>query len=158
MAVKPYSVKFFFYYVALDDNRSLNLKKKFFFNWRRIALRYCVVFCHTTMQVSRNYTYITCLPSSHPSRSSDCQAGVPALYSSFQPAIYFTRGSVCMSALLSPFVPPSPSLIVCISPFSTSASLFLPCKHVHQYHFSRFHICSLIHCICFFLSSLLHSV
>ena len=27
MKVKPYSVKFFFYYVALDDDRSLNFKK-----------------------------------------------------------------------------------------------------------------------------------
>ena len=38
-------------------------KKEFFFNWRKIALQCYVGFCHTTMQISHNYTYITCLPS-----------------------------------------------------------------------------------------------
>ena len=42
--------------------------------------------------------------------------------------------------------------------FSMSASLFLPCKQVHLYHFSRFHIYVLIYSICFSLSDLLHSV
>ena len=40
--------------------------------------------------------------------------------------------------------------------FSTSASLFLPCKPVHLYHFSRFHIYALIYDTSFF--DLLHSV
>ena len=40
----------------------------------------------------------------------------------------------------------------------TSVSLFLPCKPVHLYHFSRFYIYVLIHDICFSLSDLLHSV
>ena len=40
----------------------------------------------------------------------------------------------------------------------TSASLFLPCKPVHLYHLSRFHIYALIYYICFSLSDLLHSV
>ena len=39
-----------------------------------------------------------------------------------------------------------------------SVSLFLPCKPVHLYHFSRFHIYALIYDICFSLSDLLHSV
>ena len=114
----------------------------------------------TVMIVRVNFygSYITCLPSSHRSRSSDCQAGVPALHSSFQPAIYFTHGSVYMSMLLSPFVPPSPSLTVSISPFSTSASPFPPCKYIHQYHFSRFRIYTFIYGIRFSLSDLLHSV
>ena len=42
--------------------------------------------------------------------------------------------------------------------FSTSVSLFLPCKPVHLYHFSRFHIHALIYVICFSLSDFLHSV
>ena len=46
------------------------------------------------------------------------------------------------SVLLSPFVPPSPSPAVFTGPFSTSASLFLPCKEVHQDHFSRFYMCA----------------
>ena len=44
------------------------------------------------------------------------------------------------------------------SPFSMSVSVFLPCKPVHLYHFSRFHIYVLIYDICFSLSDLLHSV
>ena len=37
-------------------------------------------------------------------------------------------------------IPPSPSPAVYISLFSTSMSPVLPCKWVHQYHLSRFHI------------------
>ena len=46
------------------------------FNGKKIALQCCVGFCHTTMQISHNYTHITSLlslpplPSSHTSRSS----------------------------------------------------------------------------------------
>ena len=50
---------------------------KLFFNWRKIAFWCCVGLCHTTMQISRNYIYISphpwaSLPSSTscPSRSS----------------------------------------------------------------------------------------
>ena len=42
--------------------------------------------------------------------------------------------------------------------FSISAALFLLCKWVHQYNFSRFHTYALIYDICFSLSDLLHSV
>ena len=48
--------------------------------------------------------------------------------------------------------------LVSIRLFSTSVSLFLPCKPVHLYHFSTFHIYVLIYDICFSLSDLLHSV
>ena len=48
--------------------------------------------------------------------------------------------------------------LVSIRLFSTSVSLFLPCKPVQLYHFSRFHIYALIYDICFSLSDLLHSV
>ena len=78
------------------------------------------------------------------------------LYSSLSPAIYFTHGSVYMSRLLSPLIPLSPSQPVPTSLFSVSASPFLPSKKVHQYRFSRFHICVNIHC--FSLSDLLQSV
>ena len=50
---------------------------------------------------------------------------------------------------------PSPlPLSVSIRLSSTSVSLFLPCKPVHLYHFSRFHIYVLIYYICFSLSDL----
>ena len=32
--------------------------------------------------------------------------------------------------------------------FSTSVSVFLPCRYVHRHHFSRFHICALMYDIC----------
>ena len=48
--------------------------------------------------------------------------------------------------------------LVSIRLFSTSVSQLLPCKPVHLYHFSTFHIYALIHNICFSLSDLLHSV
>ena len=68
-----------------------------------------------------------------------------------------------MSIPISQFIPPPPAhphfpLLVSIRLFSTSVSLFLPCKPVHLYHFSRFHIYALIYDICFSLSDLLHSV
>ena len=41
-----------------------------------------------------------------------------------------------------PIHPTLLSLSVSIHLFSTSVSLFLPCKQVHLYHFSRFQICA----------------
>ena len=37
----------------------------YFFNWKKIALQCCVVFCRTTMRIGHNYTHIPSLPSSH---------------------------------------------------------------------------------------------
>ena len=48
--------------------------------------------------------------------------------------------------------------LVSIRLFSAFVSLFLSCKLVHLYHFSRFHIYALIYNVCFSLSDLLHSV
>ena len=59
------------------------------------------------------------------------------------------------------FTTPNPlrlSPLVSIHLFSTSVSQFLPCKPVHLYHFSRFHVYALIYDICFSLSDLPHSV
>ena len=72
-------------------------------------------------------------------------------------AIYFTQECVYMSKVLSQFVPPSPSSTVFTNLFSTSASSFLLCKYIHQYHSSRFHVYALVHNICFSLSDLLCS-
>ena len=57
-----------------------------------------------------------------------------------------------------PHSPRSFSPLVSICLFSTSVSQFLPCKLVHLYHFSRFHINVLIYDVCFSLSDLLNSV
>ena len=45
------------------------VKKLFIFNWRIIALQYCIGFCHTSTWVSHRYTYVPSLlkfpPISH---------------------------------------------------------------------------------------------
>ena len=86
------------------------------------------------------------------------------LYSSFLLVTYFIHVTVYMSIPISQFIPPPrpptphfpPLVSICF--FSTSVSLFLPCKPVHLDHFSRFQIYALIYNICFSLSDLLHSV
>ena len=84
------------------------------------------------------------------------------LYSRFLLVIYFIHISVYMSIPISQFIPPPPPSqfppLASLRLFSTSVSLFLPCKLVHLYHFSRFHTYALIYDICFSLSDLLHSV
>ena len=109
-------------------------------------------------EVNQLYVYICPLPLGPPSSAptpsiqviTEHRAEFPVLYSRFPLAIYFTHGSVFMSNLISQFIPPSLSPPVSTHPFSTSAFLFLPCKQVHLYHFSRFHIYVLIYYVCFF--------
>ena len=55
------------------------------------------------------------------------------------------RMLMCVSALFSQFVPPSPSPTVSTSLLSMSESLFLFCKQVHHYHSPSFHIYALIY-------------
>ena len=62
------------------------------------------------------------------------------LYSRFLLIIYFIHISEYMSIPISQFIPPPPlhfPPLVSIRLFSTSVSLFLPCKLVHMHHFSR---------------------
>ena len=66
----------------------------------------------------------------------------------------FPYGNVYVSMLPSQFAPPSPSPAASTSLFSVSASPLLPCRKVHRYHLSRFHICALIYDICLSLSEL----
>ena len=61
--------------------------------------------------------------------------------------------SIPISQLIPPPFPPATST----HRFSTSASLFLPCKQVHLYHFFRSHIYALLYNICFSLSNLFQS-
>ena len=86
------------------------------------------------------------------------------LYSRFLLVIHFIHISVYMSIPISQFIIPPPPPhhhfphLVSIRLFSTSVSQILPCKLVHLYHSSRFHIYALIYDICFSLSDLLHSI
>ena len=69
-----------------------------------------------------------------------------------------TQQCVCFQATLS-ISPSSPPWPPCVhhSVLCVCASR-LPCKHVHQYHLSRFHTSAFIWNVCFSLSDLLHSV
>ena len=87
----------------------------------------------------------------------DHWAELLVLYSRFPPVIHFTRGSVYLSMLVSQFFLPSPTLLSPVStcPFSRSASLFLCCKQICLYHFSRFHTYALLYDINISLVALL---
>ena len=86
------------------------------------------------------------------------------LYSRSLLVITFIHITVYLSIPIAQFITPPPHThrrfppLVSICLFSTSVSQFLPCKPVHLYHFSRFHIYALISNTCFSLSDLLHSV
>ena len=94
-------------------------------------------------------------PSSHlpppPPPCSLSQVELPVLYSKFPLAMYFTHGNVFISVLLSQFSPPFSCPAESMRLSCMSESLFPPCKYVHQYHFSRFHMYALIYNTWFFL-------
>ena len=98
------------------------------------------------------------LRPSHPSKlSQSSRLGPCVMQQLLTSHLFYPWQCIYVSAALS--IRPSPSLpaaSTCL--FSSSALPFLPCKEVHQYYFSRFHIYVLIHSICFSLSDLLHSV
>ena len=65
---------------------------------------------------------------------TECQAGLLCYIATSHWLYLFTHGSVCMSALLPPFIPPSPSpLTWWTSPFSTRfiRTLFLEFIHIY---------------------------
>ena len=109
----------------------------FVFNWKIIALQYCVSFCHTSTWISHKYAYVPSLLnlppiqlSIPPSRSSPGPSfGFLVSFSKFPLAIYFAYGNVYVSMLLPQFVPPSPSLTM-------STSLF--CLRLHFCPVNRF--------------------
>ena len=99
-----------------------------FFNWRKIALRYFVDFCHTAVKTSGNYTHLTSLPpllpSPHPCMSGRALCIIEQPVTSYQSYVW-SYGRVYVSIWLSPFIPLSPSLTVFTSLLPISASTFL---------------------------------
>lgn len=126
-----------------------------------VLLFYRVVLASAVQPRDRVYVYICPLPPEpashapppgHRRARSRAPGAVPQISAG---RLVHTRESGSVSAALS--VLPS-STILCPRPFSTSVSLFLPCKEVHLDYFSRFRIYALIYNICNSLSDLLHSV
>ena len=62
MFANPWTVTVLFFF--------WNIHNDFIFNWRIIALQYCIGFCHTSTWISHRYTYVPSLlnfpPTSHP--------------------------------------------------------------------------------------------
>ena len=85
---------------------------------------------------------------------------VRALVSCIQPGlvICFTLDNIHVSMLFSRNIPPSPSPTESKILFCKSVSLFLFYIEGYHYHLSKFHIYTLVYCIGFYLSGLLHSV
>ena len=102
------------------------LKKLFIcFNWRIITSQYCDGLCHTSTWISHRHTYVPSLlnlpPTSHPSRlSQSTWFELPASYTKFPLALFYIW--LCISMLLSQFVPPSPSPTVSTILFSICVS------------------------------------
>ena len=96
---------------------------RFIFNWRIIALQYCVGFCHTSTGISHRHS---CVPPSWasptPHAVTEFRSEVPASHGRFPLAVYFARGSAHASALLSQFIQSSSWPTVSTSPLTTPAS------------------------------------
>ena len=135
------------------------------FNLHLFLLEYnFIMYSSTTRRISCKYTYIPSLlillptSPSHPSRSSQstelsflCHTAASHLLSLLHMVAYICQG-YSLNLSHPPLLP-----LVHTCPFSTSASLFLPCKQAHLYYLSSFHTYALVYNIWFFsfwLSSL----
>ena len=136
----------------------------FYFNWRLITLQYCIGFAIINMNLPRVYT-------SSPSWTSLTSLPILSLWviPVHQPqascVLHWTWTSdsfhiwyyTCFNAIL----PNHPTLSLfhrVQRPFCTSLFLLLSRIQGYRYHFSKFHIYSLVYCIGVLLSGLLHSV
>ena len=95
------------------------------FHWSIVDL-HCVSLRCTAKWFGYTYTYIHSFLDSFPIQViTEYWVEFPVLYSRSLIVIYFIYGSVYMSIPISQFIPPPLSLLVTISLFSTSVTLFL---------------------------------
>ena len=128
----------------------------YFFNWRKLTLQCWVGFCHTTMRISHNYTYIPSLLSLPPLP--------PSLTS--RPSQSTWLGSLCFTATshqlfilhMIVYIYINPTFSICptlsFPHYVHHSILYVLCLHfisVNKFisNFSRFHICVLIYNIFF---------
>lgn len=132
------------------------------FNWRVIALQYCIGFCYKTTWTSHRYTYVPSLLVLPPPHPHLCCHGAPVvtdppicavkgpvspLCCAAAPHWLFTPGPVRISALRSQSMLP-----LSFSTSSTVSSLCLSSalQMGSSVSFSRFYACALIYKIYFF--------
>ena len=106
----------------------------YFFNWGIAALQCCASFCCTMEQISYMYTYIPTLlefpPSSAPCRIPPIYVTQVELNSPCSPAGFHSLSVSHLAVHIHQSQSPSSSYphSTATHPFSTSESLFLPCK------------------------------
>ena len=136
---------------------------KIYFNWRLIALQYCIGFA---IHQHESATGVHVFPILNPPPTS---LPVPSLWvipvHQPQASCILHRtwtGNLFLILYMfqchSPKSSPSPSPTESKRLFYTSVSLLLSRIQFYCYHLSKFHICALVYCIGVFLSGLLHSV
>ena len=88
----------------------------FIFNWRKVALQYCVGFCRTPTWISRRYhmSAPSCISLSSPPHpplwvATEYYTELPAFYSNFPLVICLTYDNAYVSMLLCQFIPSSVS-------------------------------------------------
>ena len=107
---------------------------KIFFNWRVIALHYCVSFCRmsTWSSIGLHMPPPPGPPHHLPPHPTalDCHSALrlSALCQTLALAVCFTYGAVYASVLPFQFIPPPPSPTVSTGLFSVSASPLFPCR------------------------------
>ena len=85
------------------------------------------------------------LSPSHPLGHHRATSWAPCAIQQLPLAVCFTHGSVCTSSPISQMMPRSPSPTVPTHLLTMSMSLFLLCKQIHLFPFSRFYIYALIY-------------
>ena len=142
---------------SFGSHQKLNRYDSIVFYFSRAGLQCCVSFRCTAKRFQYTYTYTHSLLRFFFRLviTEYCVDFSGLLYSRALLTTYLTYSRVCVhpKLLLHPSPPRFPFGIHMFS-FSTSI-LFLPCKEIHLYHFSRFHIYALIYEMYFSFSDLL---
>ena len=119
---------------ALHKPKHLSFFLKSSFYWNVVDFQFCVVSCVQQsgsvicIHIFHIFTFLYSFPID---AITEYWIEFPVQYSSY----LFYISNVYMSILVSQFICPSPCLVVTISLFSTSVTLFLFCRWVHLYFF-----------------------